>query len=519
MPSTMHPTVDRSLLRYHYVEMKLTAADAAASDQFGWSVAADRGLVLIGAPDKGGGVVFIFQTIDGEATHVQVAKLTAADAAANDRFGYSVAIAGDTVVVGSPYDDDGGSNSGAAYVFRTTDGGATYIEVAKLKAADAAAYDYFGIAVAMDGTTIAIGATGDDDGGSYSGSVYVFSSTDDGATYSQVAKLTAADAAKDDEFGVSVAIDGGFVAIGARYDDDGGAESGAVYIFGTCEARTGSCADGATYGQVAKLKAADAAAGNNFGVFVAMDGNTVAIGARYDDGSNSGAVYIFRSDADATYDQVAKLNAAEVGDNFGCSVAINGGLVAIGNRYDDGGGSESGSVRIFRGTNGTYDQVAELTASDAAAYDYFGYSVALDGDTVVIGAHGDDGSGSESGAAYVFSLPAPTAQPTATFQPTATPQPTTAYPTTLLPPTPRPTPRPSPQVLLGHDYRQLAKLRATDAANYDLFGVSVAMSGDVVVVGSPWNDDTGSKSGSAYVFRTIGLLRPDTCDAPSAGGI
>ena len=111
-------------------------------------------------------------------SYSQIAKMTAADAAADDRFGRSVAIAGDTVVVGAFGDDDGGSSSGSVYVFRTSDGGATYDQVAKLTAADAAADDYFGYSVAIDGATVVIGAYGDDDGGSSSGSVYVFRSVD-----------------------------------------------------------------------------------------------------------------------------------------------------------------------------------------------------------------------------------------------------------------------------------------------------------------------------------------------------
>ena len=121
-----------------------------------------------------------------------MAKLTADDAAADDDFGRSVAIDGDTVVIGARYDDDGGSWSGAAYVFRTTDGGATYDEVAKLTASDAAEGDRFGWSVAIDGGTIVVG-TYDDDAGLTSGSAYVFLTTDGGATYGQVAKLTASD--------------------------------------------------------------------------------------------------------------------------------------------------------------------------------------------------------------------------------------------------------------------------------------------------------------------------------------
>ena len=135
---------------------KLTASDAAENDYFGFDVAIDGNTIVVGARGKNSdtGAVYIFRTDDGSATYGQVAKLTASDATNSDYFGRSVAIDGDTVVVGAYYDDDGGSASGSAYVFRTSDGGATYGQVAKLTAADAAAYDEFGVSVAIDGDTI-----------------------------------------------------------------------------------------------------------------------------------------------------------------------------------------------------------------------------------------------------------------------------------------------------------------------------------------------------------------------------
>ena len=146
-------------------------------------------------------------------TYDQVVKLTASDAAAGDNFGQSVAIAGNTIVVGATQESNQGT--GSAYVLRTNDGGATYAQVAKLTASDAAAGDNFGISVAIDGNTIVIGAHYDDDAGFDSGSVYVFHTSDGGVTYAQVAKLTASDAAEDDFFGGSVAIDGQKVVVGA----------------------------------------------------------------------------------------------------------------------------------------------------------------------------------------------------------------------------------------------------------------------------------------------------------------
>ena len=262
--------------------------------------------------------------------YLQVAKLTASDAAAEDRFGCSVAIDGDTVVIGAYGDDDDGSGSGSAYVFRTSDGGATYGQVAKLTPADGPSYDgasdgqwgqNFGHAVAIDGGTVVVAARYDDDNGDYAGAVYVF--RESAGTYAQVAKLTAADGATWDVFGRSVAINGGTIVVGAYGDDPGGS----AYVLRTTDG-------GVTYNQVAKLTAADAAANDWFGYSVAIDGSTVVVGSLWDDdaGTNSGSAYVFRATDDgATYDEVAKLTAADAtaGDQFGRAVAIADDTVVI----------------------------------------------------------------------------------------------------------------------------------------------------------------------------------------------
>ena len=291
-------------------------------------------------------------------SYAQLAKLAASDAVSYDSFGNSVAIAGGTVVVGAHHDDDDGSESGSAYVFRTSDGGATYVEVAKLTASDAASDDRFGVSVAIAGDTVVIGATGDDDGGSDSGSAYVFHTTDGGATYGQVAKLTAADGAAYDNFGIPVAIAGDTVVVGAYFDKIGGGNGhiyyshGSAYVFRTTDG-------GATYDQVAKLTAADAAWGDQFGRSVAIDGATVVVGARSDDDAsgctdtycNSGSAYVFRTtDGGATYGQVAKLTAADARSspfpNPG-SIRIGGferRLDAIAPAFGGGGGLAEAAV-------------------------------------------------------------------------------------------------------------------------------------------------------------------------------
>ena len=162
---------------------------------------------------------------DDDSTWVQD-KLTAADAARHDQFGYSVSISGDTALVGAYFDDDGYSYSSSAYVFRWD--GMSWAQEAKLTAADTAASDRFGYSVSISGDTALVGAYDDDDGGYGSGSAYVFRW--DGTTWAQEAKLTAADAAAGDQFGYSVSISGDTALVSARGDDDAGSASGSAYV-------------------------------------------------------------------------------------------------------------------------------------------------------------------------------------------------------------------------------------------------------------------------------------------------
>ena len=374
---------------------KLLASDTAAGDTFGVSVAIDGDTAVIGASNfvnGGSGSAYVF-TRSG-TTWIEQAKLTASDAAAGDNFGLGVAIDGDTAVIGARYDDDGGSDSGSAYVF--TRSGTTWSQQAKLTASDAAAFDLFGSSVGIDGDTAVIGAWNDDDVASDSGSAYVF--TRSGTTWSQQAKLTASDAAAGDLFGVSVAIDGDTAVIGAYRDDDAGSSSGSAYVF---------TRSGTTWSQQVKLTASDAASSDFFGWSVGIDGDTAVIGARRNDdaGSDSGSAYVFTRSV-TTWSEQAKLTAidAAAGDRFGVTVAIDGDTAVIGATGDADHGILTGSAYVFTRSGTTWSEQAKLTASDAAEFDFFGGSVGIDGDSVVIGARLNDGAGSESGSAYVFDL-------------------------------------------------------------------------------------------------------------------
>lgn len=232
-------------------------------------------------------------------------KVTGADsdAAAGDRFGWSVALSGDTVLVGAYLDDDAGASSGSAYVFvKPGTGWADGTETAKLTASDAASGDRFGEAVALSGDTALVGARNGDAGIADSGSAYVFVKPISGwATGTETAKHTASDAASGDGFGESVALFGATALVGAFLGDAGAASdivnfSGSAYMF--VKPATGW----ATRTETAKLTASDAVAGDRFGDAVALSGDTALVGAyQDDDGSigtdfnhNSGSAYLYR---------------------------------------------------------------------------------------------------------------------------------------------------------------------------------------------------------------------------------
>ena len=379
---------------------KAVASDAAEGDGFGDSVSVSGDTAVIGArwEDHSGGsnagaaYVFVQSGDPGAPGWTEQAKLTASDAAANDHFGASVSISGDTALIGAYWDDyEDETNAGSAYVFMRTGGpGAPgWTEQAKLTASDAAAGDYFGYSVSVSGNTAVIGAYGES--GS-SGSAYVFVRS--GTVWTQQAKLRASDAATLDYFGYSVCVSGDTAVIGACSDDHaGGTNAGSAYMF----VRSGSA-----WTRQATLTAADAAKDDSFGHCVSVSGDTALIGSHA-----AGGAYVFIRSG-SVWTQQAKLTSSGAAqyDDFGNSVSVSGDTAAIGaRRDDDAGGTEAGAVYVFVRSGGLWTRQAKLTATDAAALDWFGGSVSVSGDTAVIGASLDDHTGgTDAGAAYVFHL-------------------------------------------------------------------------------------------------------------------
>ncbi len=278
------------------------------------------------------------------------------------------------------------------------------------------------------------------------GTLYSWSLIVELETDPEMVKLTASDGAPRDQFGCSVSISGDCAIVGAFLDDDNGNDSGSAYIF----KRVGS-----SWTQQDKLIASDGAFRDYFGWSVSISGDYAIIGAFGDDdnGERSGSAYVFKRQG-SRWVQQGKLVASDGTrmDSFGYSVSISGGYAIVG--ADD-------SAYIFKRDGSGWMQQDKLIASDGAYMDSFGFSVSLDGDYAVIGAHRDDDNGADSGSAYIFKR-------------------------------------------AGNSWTQEGKLIASDGAPKEWFGYSVSIRGDSAIIGARKDNDSGSESGSAYIFKRVG---------------
>jgi hypothetical protein len=324
---------------------KLLASDGAAYDWFGFAVGVDGDRAVSGArqdDDNGSssGSAYVFERQTG-GTWTQVAKLLPSDGHSTDDFGGAVAISGARVLVGAPYNDDNGTDSGSAYVFERQDGG-TWTQVAKLLPADGAAYDYFGCAVAIYEDTAVVGANEQNTTATDSGAVYVFTRQSNG-TWTQAAKLKASDAQAVDHFGEAVALHGSVLAVGAPEDNDRGTDGGSAYVF--------TQQSNGTWTQTTKLLAPTPEGGayDKFGSSVATDGWHVLAGIPADEPSSAGSACLFQFDATAGWTLRARLTrtGAASYDEFGSAVALNNNYAFSGAPGTNGGSySRAGSTSV-----------------------------------------------------------------------------------------------------------------------------------------------------------------------------
>ena len=528
---------------------KLTAFDGATGDYFGYLVAATSDKIVVGATsdESRTGSVYVYDANNLSDTPT---KLTAFDGAADDSFGGSVAATADKIIVGATGDDDNGSLSGSVYVYDANNLSAT---PTKLTAFDGAADDYFGVRVSATADKIIVGASGDDDNGSNSGSVYVYDANNLSATPT---KLTAFDGAANDAFGYSIAInseppalngvtvsqsdnvftitpastdanftlrfkatdtagnvttkistfsydyvnnapivtgiqsaytltqgqdtvitatgtdpegdaitwsfeesglESGYVIVGAYGDDDNGSQSGSVYVYDANDLSA----------TPTKLTAFDATANDRFGVSVAATTDKIIVGAYHDDdnGEDSGSVYVYDvNNLSATPTKLTAFDGAAQ-DQFGFPITATADKIVVSARGDDDNGSYTGSVYVYD-VNNLSAQPTKLTAFDGAADDVFGDSIAATNDKIVVSAYLDDDNGTNSGSVYIYDANNLSATPT--------------------------------------------KLTAFDGAQDDFFGSRVSVTDDKIIVSAYGDDEHGERSGSVYVYDANNLSATPT---------
>jgi hypothetical protein len=423
----------------------------AANDAFGISVAVSGNNVVVGASgDASTGTAYLFNASTGGLLRT----LANPTPTANDYFGNAVAVSDNNVVVAAYMDDIDANDVGTAYIFSASTGGLLHT----LANPAPAAGDNFGNFVAVSGSTVAVGAAFDTAGANGSGSAYLFGATSGDILHT----LNNPTPSINDLFGYATAISGNIVVVGASNEDKGANDAGAAYIF---DANTGNL--------LFTLANPTPAAGDFFGNSVAISGRFAVVGAPCDDtdATDAGAVYIFDA---TTGGLLLTLNnpTPAVNDVFGYSVAICDNIVVVGAVQDDLGATNAGGAYLFNATTGVLLQTLANPTPDAA--DVFGFSVAISGNKVVVGAHQDDTGATDSGAAYIFDAAMGTLSQT------------------LVNPTP-------------------------DASDY--FGYSVAISGNTVVVGTPYDDTGATTTGAAYSFdaATGELLSTLANPSPAVG--
>lgn len=431
-PLLIDPLVEQGYLKSSIVPKETTET---STEHFGADLAMDGDTLVIGTRNLFG-VAYVFERESNTWTEKAILKGQNKDD--NDRFGSVVAISGDTIAIGSPCDGNNGSDSsndpltcyGAVYIF--TRSGATWSQQAYLKSTNIDKTDFFGSSIALDGDTLVVGTIWEDGDGSNpnnnskesAGAAYVFTRT--GTTWSQQAYLKSPTPKANDFFGAKVSISGDTIAVSAyetatprsNYDDNRSDTTiGTVYLF----KRTGN-----TWSQQASLKIPNKTVLTWFGHSIALENDTLVVGG-YDKTDNTpntdgnSSVFIFIRNGN-TWSQQAQLKASNShrGDGFGNSIAISGNRIVIGAPYrlsdetnrPDSERSVFGAAYIFTRTGTTWSEKHYFRGSNTGWGDLFGDNVAIDGDYIIVGAPQEDGNGLDpynnsvfnAGAAYAFFL-------------------------------------------------------------------------------------------------------------------
>ncbi|MDP2716901.1 FG-GAP repeat protein [Rheinheimera sp.] len=379
---------------------KLLPDDGKAEDQFGYSVAIDGTTALVGALEadakniKDSGAAYVYSL--GAAGWQQQAKLVAEPAYAGDTLGGNVALKNHIAMLGAIKRDDKAEDAGAVFAFERLANSWSQQQI--LTAADAKAGDAFGQSIALTEHFLVIGAPHSDAPDKDSGSAYVYIRQNDKWQFHS--KLTASDGAEGDLFGISVAIDGNTILVGADLNDERAEKAGAVYVYEF---------DGKHWQHQAKLMAQDGADTDIFGVRVALFGDTALISARRDDvegvGEDAGSAYIFER-TKGKWTQTQKLVAPDgkAGDRFANGVALSKETALISAIHHDAIGDNAGAVYVFKKQTGQWRYTSKIVAGDGVPEDRFGWNVALSDKSAIIAVPHRNDNGNASGAAYVLDL-------------------------------------------------------------------------------------------------------------------
>tara|TARA_R110000772_G_scaffold138065_1_gene247025 strand:+ start:1570 stop:7344 length:5775 start_codon:yes stop_codon:yes gene_type:complete len=389
------------------------AYGTSVADQFGRQSAISGNYAIVGAygeGDAGGitsGKAYIFNVTSGALVHT-LDNPNAYGTSADDRFGGSVAISGNYAIVGAYFEDEAGRfDPGKAYIFNVSTGALVHT-LDNPTAYSTSSYDRFGYSVAISGDIAIVGAYFEDDAGGYSsGKAYIFNVTS-GALVHTLDNPNAYGTSQTDYFGQAVAISGNSAIVGAYGEGDaGGVFSGKAYIF--------NVTTGALVHTLDNPNAySDTVTYESFGYSVAISGNYAIVGAFNEDeagffGGSSGKAYIFNVTSGALVHTLDNPNAYGTiqGDIFGYSVAISGNSAIVGAYYeDDAGGTFSGKAYIFNVTSGALVHTLDNpNAYGTSQSDQFSYSVAISGNSAIVGANGeDDAGGGASGKAYIYKV-------------------------------------------------------------------------------------------------------------------
>ncbi len=491
----------------------LTNPSPSANENFGWAVAISETFVVVGVPfdnskATGAGIVYVYD-LASATPPVPVATINNPSPSLNAWFGISVAISGTRLIVGASRDNTGASSAGSAYVFDLS-GVTPLVPTITLRNPSPATGDWFGRSVAISGTRLVVGAPKDNTGALEAGSAYYYDLAGGTPTVPLLTFLNPTPETED-RFGWSVAISGTRAIVGAYLDDTVAFDAGSAYayelisptptvpehtlnhpsparghLFGHAVALSGTwLVVGTPYFDVsvtsdesayvydlgsgrpglpaATLKHPGPAANNEFGRSVAASGARVVVGAPNDDAGavDAGSAHVYDLSSATPHVPVTSLPnpSPALGDQFGSSVAVSGAWVVAGVPFDDVGATDAGSAHVYDLARATLAvPVATLINPSPSQNDWFGFSVAVSGARVVIGAYGDGAGAFSAGSAYVYDL-------------------ASAMPT--LP---------------------VATLNNPSPAVSDQFGQSVAVSGTRVVVAAFWDDTGAADAGSVYVY-------------------